>query len=165
MVEIKNFLKQGSLRRSIIFYITVFALIAMALTGVTASVCNELRNHIHAAYPETSEKYYLTNMEGERLGEGAYISKQEAPYSEVDRKLLDFLDAFPLIMAPVYSAVCIIAAAFLFYRNRLKKPISELRGAAEKISNNELNFTVQCGKDDELGQLCRAKTAEWGLGP
>lgn len=156
MVEIKNFLKQGSLRRSIIFYITVFALIAMALTGVTASVCNELRNHIHAAYPETSEKYYLTNMEGERLGEGAYISKQEAPYSEVDRKLLDFLDAFPLIMAPVYSAVCIIAAALLFYRNRLKKPISELRGAAEKISNNELNFTVQCGKDDELGQLCRA---------
>lgn len=156
MVKIKNFLKQESLRRSIIFYITVFTLIAMALTGVTASVCNELRNHIHASYPETSEKYYLTNIEGERLGEGTYISKQETPYSEGDRKLLDFLNVFPLIMTPVYSAVCIIAAAFLFYRNRLKKPISELRGAAEKISNNELNFTVQCGKDDELGQLCRA---------
>lgn len=156
MDEIKSFFKKESLRRSIIFYITVFALMAMMLTGVTTSVCNKLTNRIQASYPETGEKYYLTNIEGERLGEGTYISKQEIPYSEGDRRLLDFLDIFPLIMTPVYSAVCIIAAAFLFYRNRLKKPIGELHAAAEKISNNDLNFTVQCEKNDELGQLCRA---------
>ena len=96
-------------------------------------MCNELRNHIHAAYPETSEKYYLTNMEGERLGEGAYISKQETPYSEVDRKLLDFLDAFPLIMTPVYSAVCIIAAAFYFIGTGLKSLSVSFAGPRKKF--------------------------------
>ena len=87
-----------SLRRSIIFYITAFVLIAMMLSASTSFVCDRLSNHIRAAYPETREKYYLTNVDGERLGEGTYISKQEIPYSEMDKKLLGLLDVLPMLV-------------------------------------------------------------------
>ena len=49
---------------------------------------------------------------------------------------------------------CIIAAALLFYRNKLKKPLAELMAASEKISNNDLDFSIEYDSKDELGQLC-----------
>ena len=98
----------------------------------------------------------MTNVDGERLGEGTYISKQEIPYSEMDKKLLGLLDVLPMLVTPIYSAICVFAAAFLFYRNKLKNPINELESAAEKISNSDLDFKVKYESDDELGQLCRA---------
>lgn len=142
-----------SLRRSIIFYIIAFVLIAMILSAGTSFVCDRLSNHIRAAYPETREKYYLTNVDGERLGEGTYISKQEIPYSEMDKKILGLLDVFPMLVTPIYSAICVFAAAFLFYRNKLKNPINELEWAAEKISNSNLDFKIQYESDDELGSF------------
>jgi signal transduction histidine kinase len=49
---------------------------------------------------------------------------------------------------------CIIAAALLFYRNKLKKPLAELMAASEKISNSDLDFSIEYDSKDELGQLC-----------
>ena len=74
----------------------------------------------------------------------------------MDKKLSGLLDVFPMLVTPIYSAICVFAAAFLFYRNKLKNPINELEWAAEKISNSNLNFKIQYESDDELGELCRA---------
>ena len=104
MGQIKN-----SLRRSIILYIIIFVLAAMVLSGTTSFACDRLAKRIRNAYPETREKYYLTNMDGERLGEGAYISKQDISYSEGDEKVLELLEILPMLMTPVYSAVCVFA--------------------------------------------------------
>lgn len=60
----------------------------------------------------------------------------------------------PIVATPIYSAFCIIAAALLFYKNRLKKPLAELRAASEKIANNDLDFSIDYDSNDELGQLC-----------
>ena len=55
---------------------------------------------------------------------------------------------------PAWAALCILGAALLFYRNNLKRPLAELRLASEKISQNDLDFTVTVHSSDELGQLC-----------
>ena len=70
--------------------------------------------------------------------------------------MIEVLEAFPVAAAPVYTAICIIAAAMLFYRNRLRKPLAELRAASEKIADNDLDFSVEYRSEDELGQLCRS---------
>ena len=88
------------------------------------------------------------------MGEGAYIGTELAPMSKQDERTIAILEMLPVIAAPIYSAFCIIAAALLFYRNRLKKPLSELRTASEKIANNDLDFSIDYDKNDELGQLC-----------
>lgn len=143
-----------SLRKSLILYVIVFVVLAFILSIATFSVCGSAAENIRAAYPPSGEKYYLTNERGEQLGEGTYIGTDPIPLSEQDERTIALLEIFPIIAAPAYSALCIIAAAMLFYRNRLKKPLDQLRAASEKIANNDLDFSIDYNSKDELGQLC-----------
>lgn len=145
-----------SLRKSLVAYIAAFLGLAAILSAVTFAVCGNTAESILASYPPSGEKYYLTNEQGEQLGEGAYIGKDPVPMTEQDERMIEVLEAFPVAAAPVYTAICIIAAAMLFYRNRLRKPLAELRAASEKIADNDLDFSVEYRSEDELGQLCRS---------
>lgn len=131
MGKIKQFGRNLSLRKGIVLYIITFAVLAILLIIITSVVCG----NIIIALKDT---YQLP---------GRTLSKQ-------DSTLIEFLKLFPVFTTPVYSALCIIAAALLFYRNKLKKPLSELKAASEKISNNDLDFQVSYQSLDELGQLC-----------
>lgn len=143
-----------SLRKSLVLYVIVFVVLAVFLSVTTFSICGSIAEGIRASYPPSGEKYYLTNEKGEQLGEGTYIGTELAPISEQDERTITILEMLPVIAAPIYSAFCIIAAALLFYRNRLKKPLAELRTASEKIANNDLDFSIDYDNNDELGQLC-----------
>lgn len=156
MDQIKRSGRNLSLRKSLVLYIAAFVVLALALSVMTASLCDSKINAIKASYPIYGEKYYLTNEQGQRLGDGVLISNTPIPYSEHDEHIITFLEVFPIIAAPLYSALCIIAAVSLFYRNRLKKPLAELHTASEKISDNDLDFAIEYDKDDELGRLCRS---------
>ena len=46
------------------------------------------------------------------------------------------------------------AAVFLFYRNKLKKPIEELALASKRIAQNHLDFNITYENKDEMGVLC-----------
>lgn len=154
MVKIMRPVQNLSLRKSLVLYIVLFVMFALALSIMTASVCETVANKINEKYPNTGEKYYLTNEQGERLGEGTYIYKELPVLNEQDEQLLAILDLLPTVTPPIYSAFCIIAAALLFYKNKLKKPLAELRAASEKIANNDLDFSIDYDSNDELGQLC-----------
>lgn len=143
-----------SLRKSLIFYIIVFAVLALILSVVTFSICGSATDKIRSSYPLTGEKYYLTNEQGEQLGNGAFIGNTTVPMSKQDERIIALLGLIPAIATPVYSALCIMAASLLFYRNKLKIPLAELRKASEKISNNDLDFSIEYDSKDELGQLC-----------
>ena len=145
-----------SLRKSLVLYVVAFAALAVVLSAATFALCNGAAESIRAAYPPSGEKYYLTNEQGERLGEGAYIGTEPVPLSEKDENAIALLELIPTVAVPLYSACCIIAAAMLFYRNRLKEPLAALREASEKIANNDLDFSVRCTSNDELGQLCQS---------
>lgn len=154
MAEINRPGRDLSLRKSLILYVIAFAVLTLILSVMTFSICGGAADKIRSSYPLTGEKYYLTNEQGEQLGGGAFIGDMAAPMSERDERIIALLEIFPVIAAPVYSALCIIAAVLLFYRNKLKKPLAELRAASEKISNNDLDFSIEYDSKDELGQLC-----------
>lgn len=156
MDKVKHFGRTLSLRKSLVFHVAAFVVLAIALSVTTASLCNSKIDAIRASYPTYGEKYYLTNEQGERLGDGVLIGNIPTSYSEHDEQTMALLEILPLIATPLYSAFCIMAAALLFYGNRLKKPLAELYAASEKISNNDLNFTIEYDSADELGQLCKS---------
>ena len=112
-----------SLRKSLILYVVAFVVLAIILSVTTSSICGNAAVGIRASYPPSGEKYYLTNEQGEQLGEGTYIGTVPTPMSEQDERTIAILEMLPVIAAPVYSVLCIIAAALLFYRNKLKKPL------------------------------------------
>lgn len=154
MDKMKCLWRDLSLRKSIVIYITAFVVIALILSMLTAALCNTAAENIKNSYPPTGEKYYLTNADGEQLGEGTYIGDISAPLSEKDQRLVSALETIPIVAAPIYSALCILAAAMLFYRNKLKKPLTLLTAASNKISHNDLDFSVDYQSTDELGRLC-----------
>ncbi len=154
MDKIKHSRRDLSLRINIIIYISVFASLAIILSAATSALCYQVEKKINDSYRITGDKFYLTNENGERLGDGTYIFRQKEPLSKKDEILTSVLEFIPIFAAPFYSSLCIIAAAMLFYRNKLKKPLEELRTASEKISNNDLDFSIEYDSKDELGQLC-----------
>ena len=156
MDKIKYLRLNLSLRKSLVLYLVIFVILAIILCTATISICNNTVNMIQASYPPSGEKYYLTNEQGERLGDGTYIGNTPVIFSEEDERTIALLELLPLIAAPVYSALCMIAAVLLFYKDKLKKPLTELRAASEKISSNDLSFSIEYSSKDELGQLCHS---------
>ncbi len=156
MEKMKCFGGSLSLRKSLIFYIAAFVMLALALTVVTASICDRTVCGIRESYPVSGEKYYLTNERGERLGEGAFIGNVPAVLTARDERRIALLEVLPTAAAIAYSVSSIIAAVLLFYRNRLKKPLAGLRAASEKISDNDLDFSIRYDRQDELGELVRS---------
>ena len=154
MEPLKRRWRDLSLRKTLVVYITAAALLALVLCDITNNLCGMGIREIHADYLDSMEKYYLTNEQGERLEAGAYIGTDAFPLSPEDQRTVDVLRVLPTVTTPVWSALCILAAALLFYRNKLRKPLAELRLASEKISCNELDFTVASDSSDEMGQLC-----------
>jgi signal transduction histidine kinase len=154
MGQIDYHKKHISLRKSLILYVFAFVALAVVLSVATFSVCDKTAKAIRASYPPSGQKYYLTNEQGEQLGEGTYIGTEPFRMSKKDERTIATMEVLPLIAVPVYSAICIIAAVLLFYKNRLKKPLEELQMASEKISNNDLDFTIDYEREDELGKLC-----------
>lgn len=154
MDKINHLWKNLSLRNSFILYVLIFILLDLVLSAATISLCEYTAEQIQASYPPAGEKYYLTNEQGEQLGEGVYIGTSPVPLSEQDERAITLLEILPAVATIFYSVLCILAAALLFYRNKLRRPLAELQAASEKIANNDLNFMLSCNSKDELGQLC-----------
>lgn len=156
MAALKHTLHNLSLRQSIACYIAAFALLAVLLSLATGAACLVVRASIEAQYPSLGEKYYLTTASGQRLGDGVYISTVAPDYSPMDARLLMVLDLLPNLAVPIYSALCLLAAILLFYRNKLQQPLALLEQAAQKISVRDLDFAIHYDNGDELGHLCRS---------
>lgn len=154
MAKIKTALSSPSLRKSLALYVAVFTLAALLLIAITESICSIAANSIEGSYPKLGQRYYLTTEQGQRLGEGTYIYTQPPEYSDADRRLLALLDILPPLCAPIYSALCLFAAVELFYHRELKEPLKQLREASAKIQAKDLDFVINCGSRNELGQLC-----------
>lgn len=154
MEQIKRPRQELSLRKILVLYVIVFALVALFLCVATFSICDTAVERIRASYPASGEKYYLTNEHEERFGEGAYSGEVPDQLSKQDEHTIAMLEIFPVIAAPIYFSLCIIVAALVFYRNNLKKPLEELWVASEKIANNDLNIFIDYDREDELGQIC-----------
>ena len=145
-----------SLRKSLVLYVIAFVVLAVFLSVTTFSICDGAAEGISASYPPSGEKYYLTNEQGEQLGSGAYIGTVPVPMSKEDECTMRYWRNFPIVATSyLILAFCIITAALLFYRNRLKKPLVELRTASEKIANNDLDFSIDYDNNDELGAALR----------
>lgn len=143
-----------SLRKSLALYIVLFAGIALALSvGITRG-CQMAEQRIYASYPQTEERYYLTNEAGERLGEGSFIGKEDILYTVQDKRSLQAIQVIQTLVVPLTFSLCMLIAVFIFYRNKLKKPLDALDKASERIANNDLDFTVEYGGLDEMGRLC-----------
>lgn len=150
----KGKIKKKSLFKSIMLYIIAFILLAILLIITVGMVFNYVGETIRSKYTVIEEMFFLTNEEGEQLGDGAYVGSYVAPISEYDRHLISVLETAEALSVMAIPVLCLLGVSFFFYRNKLKKPINELVRAADKIAENNLDFNIKIYSNDELGKLC-----------
>ena len=59
-----------------------------------------------------------------------------------------------IVLVPIWAAACLWVTAHVFLRREIQSPVDTLIKASDKIRNDELDFTVECPTDNELGRLC-----------
>ncbi len=60
------------------------------------------------------------------------------------------------ILIPLWIFGCVAVTGAIFYKRELKKPITILLDASQKIADNQLDFQIEYNKKNELGTLCNA---------
>ena len=64
MDKMKRARQDLSLPKSLVLYIVIFVMLALALSVMTNSICERAAKAIRTSYPASGEKYYLTNEQG-----------------------------------------------------------------------------------------------------
>ncbi len=59
-----------------------------------------------------------------------------------------------ILLVPVWIALVLVVLANQFYRRRIKQPVDLLTRSAARVAANDLDFSVQYPRRDELGALC-----------
>lgn len=107
-----------SLRKSLVLYVIAFVVLAVFLSVATFFICGSAAEDIRSSYPPSGEKYYLTNEQGEQLGDGAYIGTVPVPMSKEDERTIALLEKLPIVATPMNNgmlyAVWAIPTALVF---------------------------------------------------
>ncbi|MDD3277624.1 MAG: HAMP domain-containing sensor histidine kinase [Lachnospiraceae bacterium] len=150
MDKIKNL----SLRKAIVLYMTVSLVICFFLSAGIVRMAITIQNNVWWKYVD-QEKYF----EMAQSDEGGYLTDVPRPLSYEMEKFdyhisesCDFLQTYSVLIVSVIGSV---VAVFLFYKHKLKNPIEELELASQQIAYNNLDFHVTYENKDEMGRLCR----------
>lgn len=137
--------KDLGLHRTLVFITAVSLLSAFLLTWLTISVCVDIRESI--APTGVSITY-------DELG-NKIITPAPVPTAE-EQRAANIVEGVQYILTIVYFSMATILSSMVFYRCKLKKPIHKLQISAEKIMDQDLDFTISPDGMDEMGQLCTA---------
>lgn len=71
------------------------------------------------------------------------------------RRFVYYASGAAMVAVPILLSLAgVLMCGFMFYEEKLKKPIDELSAATEKIAAQDLDFSVGYDSPDELGALC-----------
>ncbi len=143
-----------SVRKTIILYMAAALFVSFLLSAVIAGIAQRAQMHVWWNYVDQEAYFKAVQREGPYyVTDIARPAEQEMTRSDLFvSELCDFLQTYTVL---ILSMIGSCAAVFLFFRNKLKKPIEELGRAAKKIAENQLDFTISYENKDEMGVLCR----------
>lgn len=149
MGKIKNL----SIRKTILLYMVIALFIGFLLSAGIDRIASRAQLRIWWRYMD-QEAYYEAAKKGPDytpdITRPAEYEMTSADYFLSE--LCDFLQTYTILLLSMAGSS---AAVFLFYRNKLKKPISELAMASQKIAENQLDFHIAYENQDEMGVLCQ----------
>lgn len=149
-------IKTKSLRTSIAVTFLVTICVTALLSSITIFAANQVQHEI------LKKRYMTINSPDFQVDEntGNYILDIDnnnitwQPLSRWDT-VAYYGSYVAMVGLPVfYIAVGIGAAAAVYYRKKLREPITQLQNGVERIQEDNLDFHIEYDGDDELGRLC-----------
>ena len=149
-------IKTKSLRTSMAVTFLITICVTALLSSVTIFAANQVQHEI------LKKRYMTINSPDFQVDEktGNYILDIDnnnitwQPLSTWDTVVYYGSYAAMVGLPVFYIAVGIGAAAAVYYRKKLRNPITQLQNGVERIQEDNLDFHIEYDGDDELGQLC-----------
>lgn len=147
----KQVKKIVSLRFSLILYMCAALIAAQVLYSVSLVFIESAMLSLMSPMPDA-----LAFKAGTTIS--VWTTKPMPPgSSEISNQaLFDALHMLRSICPVIIFGLCIVFAAYLFYRIKLKKSFDMLTVGIAKIAKQQLSFNLRSDSADELGQLCNA---------
>lgn len=153
MGKIRDKVRNLSVRKTILLYLIISLFISFLLSAYIAWAAAEVQEQIWWKY--TDEDTYFAAVEMENEGYMAQIPRPESyEMSRMDHGMSEACDFLQTYSVLIFSVAGSCVSVFLFYRNKLKKPIEELEMASQRIADNDLAFRITYENKDEMGHLC-----------
>lgn len=153
MDRVKRWWRNLPIRTVLVVYTIVFMLMATLLTFVTLGLLSKTENDLTSRYDKT-EYTVFRDVAGREVPMAIGVPDTIEEYTPQDRAKLVVIHIAQLAAIPGYYGGCILLAAFLFYRDKLKKPIELINRSARKIAESDLDFSLHYDSKDEMGRLC-----------
>ena len=149
-------IKTKSLRTSMAVTFLIMMCVTALLSSVTIFAANQVQHEI------LKKRYMTINSPDFQMDEntGNYILDIDnnnitwQPLSRWDTVIYYGSYAAMVGLPVFYIAVGIGAAAAVYYRKKLRNPITQLQNGVERIQEDNLDFHIEYDGDDELGRLC-----------
>ena len=149
-------IKTKSLRTSMAVTFLITICVIALLSSITIFAANQMQHEI------LKKRYMTINSPDFQIDEntGNYILDIDnnnitwQPLSTWDTVVYYGSYAAMIGLPVFYIAVGIGAAAAVYYRKKLRNPITQLQNGVERIQEDNLDFHIEYDGDDELGQLC-----------
>ncbi len=149
-------IKTKSLRTSMAVTFLITICVIALLSSITIFAANQVQHEI------LKKRYMTINSPDFQMDEntGNYILDIDnnnitwQPLSTWDTVAYYGSYAAMVGLPVFYIAVGIGAAAAVYYRKKLREPITQLQNGVERIQEDNLDFHIEYDGDDELGQLC-----------
>ena len=149
-------IKTKSLRTSMAVTFLITICVTALLSSVTIFAANQVQHEI------LKKRYMTINSPDFQMDEntGNYILDIDnnnitwQPLSRWDTVIYYGSYAAMVGLPVFYIAVGIGAAAAVYYRKKLRNPITQLQNGVERIQEDNLDFHIEYDGDDELGRLC-----------
>ncbi len=149
-------IKTKSLRTSMAVTFLITICVIALLSSITIFAANQVQHEI------LKKRYMTINSPDFQMDEntGNYILDIDnnnitwQPLSRWDTVVYYGSYAAMVGLPVFYIAVGIGAAAAVYYRKKLREPITQLQNGVERIQEDNLDFHIEYDSDDELGRLC-----------
>ena len=149
-------IKTKSLKTSMAVTFLITICVTALLSSVTILAANQVQHEI------LKKRYMTINSPDFQMDEdtGNYILDIDnnnitwQPLSTWDTVAYYGSYAAMVGLPVFYIAVGIGAAAAVYYRKKLREPITQLQNGVERIQEDNLDFHIEYDGDDELGRLC-----------
>lgn len=141
-----EWLRQMKLKKALFTIAFLNITVALILSLLAIWGCAELRSYfategIGIIMDAQPDQIVVRQMQGGGAGE---------------KTAADILSVVQILLPIVIYICALFLSASLFYRLKLREPIEALSKGADCIIDNDLDFEMTAGSEDELGQLCTA---------
>lgn len=147
MGKAKHKLKDLSILSTFVLLAVGFLLLAMLIVEVEKTLLTNAQRDIAFQYSEIVEGFNSEKVWG---------NQSVFPLSEHDGEMMWLYEMGIWTLPPFTYLACFILAGFVFYRGKIRKPLTLLTASANKIAENDLDFSVVYDRNDEMGLLCKS---------